>query len=141
MTTHEPHPIALEQVIFTRVSVIAIAGHTYKEDGDFAAPENDLQVTKIEGGDGRYQVVMTTAINKEGNPESPYSIDIECLAILHADATLSEEEAHRGITITGHSVLFGAIRETVAWLTSRQPFGPLMLGLSVLRPKQKPAES
>ena len=140
MTNLAPHPIELEQVIFTRVSVIAIAGHIYKENAECAAPENDIQVSKMEDADGRYQVVMTTTVNKEGNKESPYSIDIECLAILHADATLSEADAHRGITITGHSVLFGAIRETIAWLTSRQPYGPLMLGLSVLRPKQKPPE-
>ena len=83
---------------------------------------------------------MASMVTMQPNKDSPYSIDIECLAIWHADASLSETDAHRGITITAHSVLFGAIRETIAWLTGRQPYGPLMIGLSVLRPKAKPPE-
>jgi hypothetical protein len=35
-------------------------------------------------------------------------------------------------------VVYGAIREAVLWLTGRQPYGPLSLGLSVLKP-QEPA--
>lgn len=140
MTTESPHPISLAQVIFTRVSVAAVAGHIFDPDAATAAPENSIDVKKIEGEDGQYQAVMTTLVNKEGDLNSPYSIDIECIAILHADASLSESDARRGVTITAHSVLFGAIRETIAWLTGRQPYGPLMLGLSVLRPKTKPPE-
>ena len=53
---------------------------------------------------------------------------------------LTEEEALRGVTITAHSVLYGAIRETVAWLTGRQVYGSLLLGLSVLRNKKQEAK-
>ncbi|MFZ3160606.1 MAG: hypothetical protein WBI05_11840 [Rhodoferax sp.] len=35
---------------------------------------------------------------------------------------------------TAHNVLYGAIREAVSWLTARQPYGAVMLGLSVLQP-------
>lgn len=136
MTADAPHPIALEQVIFTRVTVAAIPGHAYQEDAPVASPENSLDVRKLDGEEGTYQAVMATLVNPDRDTGSPYYIDIECVAILRADATLTDEEAKRGVTITAHSVLFGAIRETVAWLTGRQPYGPLMLGLSVLRPKQ-----
>jgi len=46
----------------------------------------------------------------------------------------SGEEALRAATLTGHQVTYGAIREAVMWLTSRQPNGPLLLGISVLPP-------
>ncbi|MEN9419419.1 MAG: hypothetical protein RI988_3039 [Pseudomonadota bacterium] len=81
---------------------------------------------------------MRTVINPSMEKTAPYSVEMVCTAILHADDTLTEEDASRGILITAHSVLYGAIRETVAWLTGRQPYGPLVLGLSVLRP---PAEA
>jgi hypothetical protein len=59
---------------------------------------------------------------------------MECVAFFNVDDTLNEEEAKRGVTITGNSVLYGAIRESVAWLTGRQPYGGLLLGLTVLKP-------
>ncbi len=77
---------------------------------------------------------MRSVINQEASPDSPYSIDMECVAQLDTDGSLSAEEELQGVTINAHSVCYGAIRETVAWLTARQPFGPLLLGLSVLRP-------
>ena len=64
---------------------------------------------------------------------------MECLGIFLADPKLTKEEAMRGVTITAHGVLYGAIREAVAWITGRQPFGPLILGLSVLKTSQQNA--
>lgn len=140
MTQDAPHPIALEELLFLKVHVSAIPGHVYQEDAPPLEPENNLQVEEIKGEQGRYQAVMKTVVNPEGNKSNPYQIDIECMALLFADNTLDKKEAMRGVTITAHSVLFGAIRETVAWLTGRQPYGPLMLGLSVLRPR-KPTDT
>lgn len=34
--------------------------------------------------------------------------------------------------ITAHSVLYGAIREAVSWITGRHPYGQISLGLSIL---------
>lgn len=84
--------------------------------------------------------VMSTSINKAGVAEHPYMVDVECHGIFTADNTLTKEEAHKGVTITAHNVLYGAIRETIAWLTGRQPYGPIMVGLSVLasKPKDEP---
>jgi preprotein translocase subunit SecB len=132
------HPIQLERVVFTRSVVIAVPEH---QPGDPAqptlGPENSVNVTPIDGQEGKYQVSMGTKLNINGDPTYPYIIDMECVGVFSVDAQLSQEEAIRGVTITAHSVLYGAIREAVAWLTGRQPFGQLMLGLSVLRPAQQ----
>ncbi len=79
-------------------------------------------------------------MNEEADPKFPYTIDMECIAVFTADDTLSEEEALRGVYITANSVLYGAIRESVAWITGRQPYGPLVLGLSVIQPPAKTPE-
>ena len=135
------HPIRLEQVWFTRSVVIALQDHkpsdsALKDNG----PENAINVAPIDGQEGRYQANMTTKLNMEGDPIFPYIIDMECIGVFTADISLPKEEALRAITITAHSVLFGAIREAVAWITGRHPFGQLMLGLSVLRssPQEQP---
>lgn len=138
MTEQAPHPITLEKLFFTRSMVISVPGYTPNENAVSPVPTNHINVSKMEGTPGSYTVSMRTLLNPDMDKSTSYSIDMECLSILKADETLSEEEALRGVTITGHSVLFGAIREAVAWITGRQPYGPLMLGLSVLRSKPPP---
>ncbi len=133
----EKFPLNLESVVFTRSIVVAIPGHVPSPDVVQPGPENKIDVAPIEGSPGHYMVTMNTQLNLEGNPAQPYIIDMECIGAFQSDGTLSEEEAIRGVTITGHSVVYGAIREAVAWLTSRQPHGPLMLGLSVIQPSKK----
>jgi len=131
------HPIQLERVIFTRSIVIAIPDH---QPGDPAqkilGPENIINLVPVDGQEGKYEVGMSTKYNLNADAAYPYSIDMECVGLFSVDIKLSKEEAMRGVMITAHSVLYGAIREAVAWITGRQPFGQLMLGLSVIQTSQ-----
>lgn len=134
-------PIQLEQVFFTRSIVVAIPNHEANESTPQAAAENNIHLVEVEPESGRYQVTMTCKMNLAGDPAYPYIIDMECIGSFFADKTLGKDEALRGITITSHSVLYGAIREAVAWISSRQPHGTLMLGLSVLQGPNQPAKT
>ncbi|WP_239224540.1 hypothetical protein [Comamonas aquatica] len=136
----KPHPIQLHSTVFSKTVVIAISSHDPEKNQDSAEPVNKINIREIESEPGFYACSMRTVINESGNDAYPYQIDMECHAKLYADDTLSKEEARRGVLITAHSVLYGAIREQVAWLTSRQPFGTLMLGLSVLSAPPKNAD-
>lgn len=134
MSDAVPYPIHLRQVLFTRASVIAIPGYEPPADGGaIVTPENTINVARDPGNPNHFFATMRSTINKEGASTGPYSIDMECVAELDVDGTLSHEEAHRGVTINAHSVCYGAIREAVSWLTARQPYGAVALGLSVLR--------
>ena len=134
------HPIQLERVMFTRSVVIAIPDH---QPGDLAqkilGPENTINLVPIDEQEGKYQVGMSSKLNTIGDATYPYIIDMECIGVFSVDTKLSKEEAMRGVMITAHSVLYGAIREAVAWITGRQPFGQLMLGLSVIQTSQPEA--
>lgn len=132
----KPHPINLEQVMFVRSIVVAMQGHEFTNDSINTGPDNNLVVTKLDNGVKRYQANMRTLFNQSNDASYPYSIDMECVGFFTVDDTLTEEEAMRGVTITAHNVLYGAIREAIAWITGRQPYGPLVFGLSVLRPTQ-----
>lgn len=140
MMEQKPHPITLEQVVFVRSIVVAMQGHEPTSNEVKTGPENNLVVTKIEGTTRRYQANMQTLFNQSHDKAYPYSIDMECVGFFGVDDTLTEEEAVRGVTITAHNVLYGAIREAIAWITGRQPYGPLVFGLSILRPSAPPQE-
>ena len=134
------HPIQLERVMFTRSIVIAIPDH---QPGNLAqkipGPANAINLVPIDGQEGKYQVSMSSKFNIDGDIAYPYITDMECIGVFSVDTKLSKEEAIRGVMITAHSVLYGAIREAVAWITGRQPFGQLMLGLSILPASQSEA--
>lgn len=129
------HPIALEAIHFTRSIVIAIPDHKRDSETISIIPENNIDLLPVDEVPGRYLATMRTTLNQEGSVTAPYIIDMECIGMFMADKSLSQEEAMRGVLITAHSVLYGAIREAVSWITGRQPHGPLMLGLSVLTQK------
>ena len=139
-TTH--YPIALERIFFTRTVVISIPEFQPNSEMNLTStPENSIDIQEIDSEKRRYQVTVRTTLNQHSAPTDPYKIDIECIAILVADDSLNEEEKERGLLITGHSVLFGAIREAVSWMTGRHPYGPMMLGLSILQSSQAEAPS
>jgi hypothetical protein len=129
-----PHPIVLEKVFFTKSIVIAIPTHEPSSETIPAVPENSIDLL-VTDEPGRYLVTMRSVLNQDGSDAAPYKIEMECLGMFFADQSLSPEEAPRAVLITAHGVLYGAIREAVAWITGRQPHGQLMLGLSILQPK------
>lgn len=132
----KPHPIALAQVFFSRMVVLAIPEHESLEDGKAnILPTNSIHVQMIEGIPGRWVATMRTILNPDRDPIDPYFIDMECVGAFDVSEELPYDEAHRAVTITAHNVLYGAIRESVSWLTGRSAHGPFMLGLSILKPK------
>jgi hypothetical protein len=143
MTKPANHPITLETVVFTKSFVQAVPEHepTNEVSAVSIQPENKISVTKVEGEVGAYATTMSSVFNAALDKSAPYYFEMECMAMLHADNTLSEDEALRGVTITAHQVLYGAIREAVAWATGRQPYGAIILGLSVLTPRAASKDS
>ncbi len=128
------YPIALDKLFFTRSVIIAIPEYQPTTEAMTLGPVNAIDVKPLgDAGDGRYIASMRTLLNQNSEAIAPYLIDMECVGIFVVDGTLPLDEAHRGVTITAHNVLFGAIREAVAWLTGRQPHGQLLLGLSILK--------
>lgn len=129
------HPVFLNSLNFTKCLVEAIPGHTPDEENKVSVPpENHLEVRAIAEMPNHWQAMMRTSINPSKDPASPYCIEMEAVAVISTDGSLDEKTAQRGVLITAHSVLYGAIRESVSWLTGRQPYGPLLLGLSVIQP-------
>ncbi len=135
----DSHPISLENLLFTKCIVEAVSG--YSSGGqESPPPSNNIEVKPFPDRQNVWVATMRTVVNSEKDKQYPYHVDMECMAIIHSDESLDDATSKRGVLITAHSVLYGAIRETVAWLTGRQPYGPLLLGLSILQ-THKPKET
>jgi hypothetical protein len=126
-------------MFFVRTSVISVPDFAPSEKSATFKPNNEMSVVRDQEDARRFQVKMHTTMNLEMSADFQYAIDFECLAFLTSDGTLSEEEARRAAAISGHNVLYGAIREAIASTTGRHPHGTLVLGFSVLPTRKDPA--
>jgi preprotein translocase subunit SecB len=130
------YPIELKSVFFVKSIVVAIPTYSNNNNETLGiGPVNHIDVSLAAEETNEYAVAMKTLFNEESSSLAPYMIDMECIALFKVDSQVNRDEIIRRLTITGHSVLYGAIREAVSWITSRQPNGPLNLGLSVLKDK------
>lgn len=138
MANNAIFPIELKQVIFTKINIFSIPEHVPKAElRKTETPlNNSLNIEVINQELKEYAVSMTSEFNLSMDPTEPYAIDISCMGIFSAiDPNISEEELMKVLTVTGHSVVYGAIRETVSWITSRSIYGAFTFGISVLKPQ------
>jgi preprotein translocase subunit SecB len=133
------YPVALGQVLFTKTFIESIS--TFNDNSEAIigiTPSNGITVQK-DSDSNQYVATMSCVLNEEKTDKSPYFIDVQCIGtfIVNKELIKDEDEAKRAVTIIAHNVLYGAIRETVAYITSRQAFGTFTLGLSVLTQPEK----
>jgi preprotein translocase subunit SecB len=128
-------PLALESVVFTKLNFETIFEHNQGSgENKLIIPNNNVAVQEVPDRKNTLVVQLTTQINLDRSKDLPYLIDVACLAFFIYDENMPIDEAKRAATITGHNVCYGAIRESVSWITSRLPYGQIALGLSVLQP-------
>lgn len=135
----ETFPVILDHVFFTKMLVEAIPNHQHQPNHVIKhVPENNIHIHEHDDmKDDVYRffsVTIKTSINKLAEVSDPYRIEFEAVGKFRVNKNQTEEEISKGVTIVGHSVVYGSIREAILWTTSRQPFGPLNLGLSILKP-------
>lgn len=134
-TENGKNPVELKQVFFTRMEIVSLAEHNGEPKERLKhPPKNAVKVEADSSAENQYMFGMRCILNPDKDPDDPYFADLECMAIFTANPELSKEEAARAVTVIGHSVVYGAIREALAWMTSRHPFGAIALGLSWLTP-------
>lgn len=130
------YPVTLGQVIFTRTFVESIGAFEANSKPIIELKPTNSIVVEKDVERNLYVAIMDCVLNEERSNKSPYYIDVQCIGTFLVNEELSnnDDEAKKAVTIISHSVLYGAIRETISYITSRQPFGTFTLGLSVLTP-------
>lgn len=82
----------------------------------------------IDDGIERYTLELTLEAypKSEESPKFPARLKISAIGIFHGPR-IKKEDRDVTILVNGASLLYGAMRETVLSLTSRMPFGAILL--------------
>lgn len=142
MANNPEFPLALHTVSFTKVNFeVMLDFDTETKAEMLLEPVNNVGIQESPDGRKLLLVQMNTVINSDKTNQHPYFVDVTCLAVFQYPENMPLDEAKRAAMITGHNVCYGAIRESVSWITGRLPYGPINLGLSVLNLPSRPAQN
>ena len=133
-----PFPVSIERYFFTRFSVISNPDHVEDTTGSREARVDfSLEIKQPENGGNVYVAQQRVKMDATGNPSYPYSLDVECLGFFNVDPGMKEDQKSPLVLAVAHNVLYASIREAIVAATSRQPWGPLCIGLSTLQQKKE----
>jgi preprotein translocase subunit SecB len=121
-------PLQLDRYFFTETVVRANPGHvpTGPSDGSLIVPT--LSCSPIEGREDAFALELTVTLDESKSENPPYFFSINAFAILVAAPDLPHEEALPMAQESGFIMLIGAIREHLAGITARGPWGPFLFG-------------
>lgn len=127
-------PLEIISYFFPSVSVAADPQFN-PEDKRF---EPDLKVkvgVERENDNNSYQVALDISFEPESEEKSyPYSVHLVAIGIFKVAPDFPDPE--KLLRITGASIIYGAAREFVITITSRGPWGPVMLpSISFMQPE------
>jgi preprotein translocase subunit SecB len=87
-----------------------------------------------------WNIVLRLTLNASPERNMPYSFLIEVVGTVLVDSTVKEENIERLIQINGMSLVFSVTREIVRAMTSRGPWGDVLLPtVTFWEPKSAPS--
>ena len=126
--------LQLEELLFPLQEVRSNQGHD--PAGDRAGTQLDFgqQLQKMEDQPGRYILMVSVKTNNETSKNPPYQFAIEAYAVLNVTGATDQAAEQAVITANGFPMIMGAIRERIAHLTSRAPWGRFLVNSIPLTP-------
>ena len=140
-----PHNVKLVKYFFPETSVKASQDHDTEGRIDSTEQSVSVEIVEIPSMDNQHTVKVRLISDDEGSENAPYSYQIEAFGIFEAASTESEEllEAYKeNFQPVAVQILFGAIREHLATVTARGPWGNFIVGvLNIKADKDKQASA
>jgi len=126
--------LQLEELLFPLQEVRSNQSHD--PAGDRAGTQLDFgqQLQKMEDQPGRYILMVSVKTNNETSKNPPYQFAIEAYAVLNVTGAADQAAEQAVITSNGFPMIMGAIRERIAHLTSRAPWGRFLVNSIPLTP-------
>lgn len=132
-------PAQLESLFFTRLGVFANPDWDVTKYKNDPIQESVLDVTAVPGQEMTF--ACTQRMKHDGqSTNSPYTLDIECVAVVRFTEPMSEADQVRRAHMLGHNTLYASCREAVLSATGRQVWGPFLLGFGILTPTPKESQ-
>ena len=87
----------------------------------------EVRMFKGESDPNSYQIQLAVKTVEESAPDAAYDLLLHIIGYFRVDPDYEHERLEHLVQINGASVLYSAARDFVLTLTSRGPWGPLML--------------
>jgi hypothetical protein len=124
----EPSQLFIEEILYPTLDVRSNNGHNQQGDRAGTALTFGQQVMKVEGQPGKYGLAVSVSSDNAKSVNAPYNFVIEAYAICTIGGTALEgEAADKFIMQNGLHIVMGAIREHLASMTARAPWGRFMI--------------
>lgn len=129
-----PATLQLEELLFPLQEVRS--NQTHDPNGDRAGTQLEFgqQLQKLDGAPGRYALMVSVQTNNATSKNPPYTFKIEAYAILVVAGAADEAAEQKMVTSNGFPIVMGAIRERIAHLTGRSPWGRFLVNTIPLQP-------
>ena len=126
--------LQLEELLFPLQEVRSNQGHDPAGDRAGTQLEFGQQLQKMEDQPGRYVLMVSVKTNNETSKNPPYQFSIEAYAVLNVTGAADQAAEQLLITSNGFPMIMGAIRERLANLTSRAPWGRFLVNSIPMNP-------
>lgn len=133
----DPLPLRLEDLFFPLQSVRANPQHDLAGARDGTLIKISQQLERVEGQPGKYVVNVAIQSDDDASTNAPYVFAFEAYAVLAVQDGAAPQPNEQGLALlAGTQIVVGAVRERLADLTSRAPWGRFLLNVvNVVAPK------
>jgi hypothetical protein len=120
--------LLIDQLLFPVVEVRTNGKHDQTGNLSGTQLQYGHQVQKVEGQPGKYALILSVRSDNEKSVNPPYDFGIEAYAIFIVQGGTDDGDANSLFVLhNGLPVVMGAIRERLADLTSRAPWGRFLI--------------
>lgn len=119
-------PWRLKDYFFFHQEVRANPSYDRENPGTLSAPNVHLKVHPPQGDISSVSIELLVTMEEQEGVNNPYSFLIGAFAILEPECELNSDTLLLAQSI-GYQVLYGAVRERVADMTARGPWGGIIL--------------
>lgn len=120
--------LQLERYFFPHQEVIANPEHNPAGVHDGSKVTSLMGTAPIVGRPNAYVVEVTLSLDEGASVNPPYFFTLHAFSIWTTADGTDPEATPAVVATTGVSILIGAIREHLATLTARGPWGPFIFG-------------
>jgi hypothetical protein len=125
--------LMIEDLLFPTLEVRTNEKHDARGERSGTQLKYGQQIEKIQGSENRYGLVISVSTDNETSVNPPYRFVVEAYAIFVVNNQGEDLEAARRLVVdNGTPMVIAAIRERLAEVTARAPWGRFLINTILL---------
>lgn len=124
--------LVLEELLFPRISVSTNTKHDPQGNRSGTLLKFGHHVQKLEGTTDRYALMIEVGSDDANSQNPPYAFAIEVYSVFVVTQAADDEAARRFLVDNGMPVVMSALREHLAQVTARSPWGRFLVNVIAL---------